>query len=79
MYAIVELFPLVLWSVIIIIINVWNWLYICMQYLFGSPELEAVSITDQLSSVLCLSVHLSFNFFSRTSGPISTKLGTKHS
>ena len=85
MYAIVELLPLVLWSVIIIIIiiNVWNWLYICMQYLFSSPELEAVRFTDQLSSVLCLSVHcLSFhifNFFSRTSGPISTKLGTKHS
>ena len=30
-----------------------------MQYLFGSPELEAVSFTDQLSSVLCQSVHLS--------------------
>ena len=41
----------------------------------------ALLINCHLSSVylsICLSFHI-FNFFSRTSGPISTKLGTKHS
>ena len=59
--------------------------------IFSSPELKAqVSFSDHLSSVVCLSICLSvclsvclstfhiFIFFSRTTGPISTKLGTKH-
>ena len=60
---------------------------------FSSPELKTqVSFSDRLSSVflsvrlyvrlsVCLSVcklFLFFDFFSRTPGPISTKLGTKH-
>ena len=60
---------------------------------FSSPELKAqVSFSDHLSSFVCLSVRLSvclclsvclstfniFIFFSRTTGPISTKLGTMY-
>ena len=56
---------------------------IIMVKFFSSPELKAqVSFSDRLSSV-CLSVRLSvsfpiFVFFSRPTGPILTKLGTKH-
>ena len=49
------------------------------QKRFSSPELKAqVSFSEHLSSV-CSSVtfHI-LNFFSRTAGPISTKLGTKY-
>ena len=57
--------------------------------LVSSPELKAqVSFSDHLSSVVCLSVWLSvclsvcklfiFIFFSRTTEPISNKLGIKH-
>ena len=43
--------------------------------LFSSPQLKAqVSFSEHLSSV-CPSVSI---FFSRTTGPISIKLGTKH-
>jgi hypothetical protein len=53
-------------------------------YFFSSPELKAqVSYSDRLLSVVLLSVRLSvnfyiFDFFSRTTGPILTKLGTNH-
>jgi hypothetical protein len=52
--------------------------------IFSSPELKAqVSYSDRLLSIVRLSVRLSvnfyiFDFFSRTSGPILTKLGTNH-
>jgi hypothetical protein len=56
--------------------------------IFSSPKLKAqVSYSDRLLSVVrlscCLSVRLSvnfyiFDFFSRTTGPILTKLGTYH-
>jgi hypothetical protein len=52
--------------------------------LFSSPELKAqVSYSDRRLSVVRLSVCLSvnfyiFDFFSRTTGPISTKLGTNY-
>jgi hypothetical protein len=58
--------------------------YILNEHIISSPELKAqVSYSDRLSSVVCLSVCLSvnfyiFNFFSRTVGPILTKLGTNH-
>ena len=61
-------------------LNSW---YFWKTFLFSSPELKAqVSFSDCLSFV-CLSVSLSvnfsnFRFFSRSIGPISTKLGTKH-
>ena len=50
----------------------------------SSPELKAqVSFSDHLSSVVCPSVCLLtfhiFDFFSRTTGPILTKLSPKHS
>ena len=57
----------------------------------SSPELKAqVSFSDRLLSIVCSSVCLSvrlsiclltihiFNFFSRTTGPTSTKLDRKH-
>ena len=53
---------------------------------FSSSELKAqVIFSDRLSSVVCLSVRLCvslqtcpiFEFFSRTTGPILTKLGIK--
>jgi hypothetical protein len=54
-------------------------------YLFiNSPELKAqVSYSDRRLSVVCLAVRLSvnfyiFNFFSKTTGPILTRLGTDH-
>ena len=44
--------------------------------IISSPELKAqVSISDRLLSVDRFHI---FIFFSRTTGPISTKLGTKH-
>ena len=55
--------------------------------LYSSPELKAeVSFSDRLLSVVCLSVCLFvrlktfhiFNFFSKTTWPISTKHATKH-
>jgi hypothetical protein len=52
--------------------------------LFSSPELKAqVSYSDRPLSVVRLSVRPSvnfyiFDFFSRTTGPILTKLGTNH-
>jgi hypothetical protein len=47
---------------------------------FSSPELKAqVSYSDRLLSAVCLSVNFYiFDFFSRTTGPILTKLGTNH-
>ena len=55
---------------------------------FSSPELNAqVSYSNRPLSVVRLSVHMSvrlsvnfyiFDFFSRTAGPILTKLGTNH-
>jgi hypothetical protein len=55
---------------------------------FSSPELKAqVSFSDRPLSGVHLSVHLSvypsvnfyvFDFFSRTAGPILTRLGTNH-
>jgi hypothetical protein len=53
---------------------------------FSSPELKAqVSYSDRLLSVVRLSVCLSvcvnfyiFDFFSRTTGPLLTRLGTNH-
>ena len=55
-----------------------NW-YEKRQKRFSSPELKTqVSFSKDLSSV-CSSVNFShLNFFSRTAGPISTKLGTKY-
>jgi hypothetical protein len=53
-------------------------------FIFSSPELKAqVSFSDRLLSVVLLSVRLSvnfyiFDFFSRTTGPILTRLGTIH-
>jgi hypothetical protein len=60
--------------------------FVCFFFLFvfSSPELKAqVSFSDRPSSVVRLSVRLSvnfhiFDFFSRTTGPISTKLATNH-
>jgi hypothetical protein len=55
-----------------------------LVFFFSSPELKAqVSYSDSLLSVVCLSVRLSvhfyiFDFFSRTTGPILTRLGTNH-
>jgi hypothetical protein len=52
--------------------------------IFSSPELKAqMSFSDRRLSVVLLSVRLSvnfyiFNFFSRTTGPILTILGTNH-
>jgi hypothetical protein len=48
--------------------------------LFSSPELKAqVSFSDRLLSVVCLSVNFYiFDFFSRTTGPNLTRLGTNH-
>jgi hypothetical protein len=48
--------------------------------LFSSPELKAqVSYSDRRLSV-CLSVNFYiFDFFSRTTGPILTRLATNHS
>ena len=47
---------------------------------FCSPELRAqVSFSDRLFSAVCLSVNFPhFIFCSKTTGPISTKLSTKH-
>jgi hypothetical protein len=51
---------------------------------FSSPELKAqVSYSDRPLSAVRLSVRLSvnfyiFDFFSRTTGPILTRLGTNH-
>jgi hypothetical protein len=51
---------------------------------FSSPELKAqVSYSDRRLSIFCPSCRLSvnfysFDFFSRTIGPISTRLGTDH-
>jgi hypothetical protein len=55
-----------------------------MSIVISSPELKAqVSYSDRLLSVVRLSVRLSVNFyicdfFSRTTGPILTKLGTNN-
>jgi hypothetical protein len=55
--------------------------------LFSSPELKAqVSFSDHPLSIICLAACLSvclldfyiFDFFSRTTGPISTNVGTNH-
>ena len=47
--------------------------------IFSSPESKVqVSYSDRLLSVVCpLTFHI-FDFFSRTAGPNSTKLGTHH-
>jgi hypothetical protein len=49
-------------------------------FIFSSPELKAqVSFSDRLLSVVRLSVNFYiFDFFSRTTGPILTTLGTNH-
>jgi hypothetical protein len=49
-------------------------------FVFSSPELKAqVSFSDHLLSVVRLSVNFHiFDFFSRTTGPILTRLGTNH-
>jgi hypothetical protein len=49
------------------------------QKLFSSPELKAqVSFSDRPASV-CLSVNFYiFDFFSGTTGPILTRVGTNH-
>ena len=60
--------------------------YFMISYfnIFSSPELKAqVSYSDRRLSVVRPSVRLSvnfyiFDFFSRTAGPILTKLGTNH-
>ena len=45
---------------------------------FSSPELKAqVSYSGRLSVHLSVNLYI-FNFFSRTAGPILTKLGTNH-
>jgi hypothetical protein len=55
-----------------------------MQLVFSSPELKAqVSFSDRPLSGICLSVCPSVNFyiidfFSRTTGPILTRLSTNH-
>ena len=47
-------------------------------WFFSSPVLKTqVRFSDRLSSV-CLYIVHTFTFFSRTTGPISIKLGTKH-
>jgi hypothetical protein len=54
------------------------------MFIFSSPELKAqVSFPDHPLFGVCLSVCPSvsfyiFGFFSRTTGPILTKLGTNH-
>jgi hypothetical protein len=66
--------------------NLHHTLRAIMQFpvLFSSPELKAqVSYSDRLLSVVRLSVYPSvnfyiFDFFSRTTGPILTKLCTNH-
>ena len=54
-----------------------------LGHIFWSPELKAqMSLSNPMSTVGSPSVHklfTNFLFFSRTTGPISTKLGTKHS
>jgi hypothetical protein len=47
---------------------------------FSSPDLKAqVSYSDHLLSVVRLSVNFHiFNFFSKTTGPILTRLSTNH-
>jgi hypothetical protein len=56
-----------------------------LRFFISSPELKAqVSYFDRLLSVVrlfvCLSVNIyTFDFFSRTGGPILTKLGTNYS
>jgi hypothetical protein len=48
--------------------------------IFSSPDLKAqVSYSDRQLSVVRLSLNFYiFDFFSRTTGPISTRLGTDH-
>jgi presenilin-like A22 family membrane protease len=63
-------------------------LYSIMFHLYciiSSPELKAqVSYSDRLLSVVCLTSGIClldfyiFDFFSRTAGPIVTKVGTNH-
>jgi hypothetical protein len=46
---------------------------------FSSPELKAhVSLSDRPLSVVCLLDFYIFDFLSRTTGPISTKVSTNH-
>jgi hypothetical protein len=49
-------------------------------HIFSSPELKAqVSYLDHLLSIIRLSVNFYiFDFFSRTTGPILTRLATNH-
>ena len=52
--------------------------YTCTYKVVSSPELKAqVSFSDHLFSVVRLLIYHIFIFFLRTTGPISTKLGTK--
>jgi hypothetical protein len=49
-----------------------------VDLIFSSPELKAqVSFSDRPLSGVRLSVYI-FDFFSRTAGPILTRLGTNH-
>jgi hypothetical protein len=65
-------------------VNVSDTFWSAKSQVFSSPELKAqVSYSNRLLSVVRLSVRLSvnfyiFDFFSRTTGPILTKLGTNH-
>ena len=61
--------------------------FVIQRPVFSSPELKAqvsfsVHLCPSVRLSVCLSVRLQnfhiFIFFSRTTGPISTKLGTKH-
>jgi hypothetical protein len=66
----------------------WVVFFFLFLFVFSSPELKAqVSYSDSLLSVIRLSCRLSvrlsvnfyiFDFFSRTKGPILTKLGINH-
>jgi hypothetical protein len=56
---------------------------LCVCCFFSSPELKAqVSFSDRLLAVVCPSVCLLefyiFDFFTRTAGPILTKVGINH-
>jgi hypothetical protein len=55
-------------------------LWVCFLVIISSPELKAqVSYSDRPLSVVRLSVNFYiFDFFSRTTGPILTRLGTNH-
>jgi hypothetical protein len=73
-----------LWTTRLVTIVDYHVLVCRIFSLFSSPELKAqVSFSDHRLSVVRLSVYPSvnfyiFDFFSRTTGPILTRLGTNH-